>query len=121
MTSQTLTIPARMPGLNELIDAMNRNRHAYNRMKKKWGNLVAMLARAQGFQPIVSPVHFEYEFGEPNRRRDPDNIFGGCSKIFCDALVEAGLLPDDGWEWVLSFVATWKVSEKAYVKVTVRT
>lgn len=118
--TQTLTIPARMPGLNELIGAANNNRHAYNAMKRRWGATVRLLASAQGFKPITSPVHFEYEFGEPNRRRDPDNIFGGCAKILLDALQESGLLPGDGWEWVLSFVATWRVSDKAYVKVTVR-
>lgn len=117
--TQTLTIPARMPGLNELT-ANNTHRYAYGKMKARWGRTIALLARAQGFRPITGPVHFEYEFGEPTRRRDPSNIAAGGIKIIEDALQEAGLLPNDNWEWVLSFVATWKVSDKAYVKVTVR-
>ena len=118
--TQTLTIPARMPGLNELIGAANNNRHAYNSMKRRWGATIRLLASAQGFKPITAPVHFEYEFGETSRRRDPSNVVSAAIKLCEDGLQEAGLLPNDNWEWVLSFVATWRVSDKAYVKVTVR-
>jgi hypothetical protein len=121
VTTRTLTIPARMPGLNELIESAAIHRLRYRSMKQKWGRTVSLLARAQGFSPITEPSHFEYEFGEPTRRRDPSNVAAGGIKILEDALQEAGLLPNDNWEWVLSFVATWKVSKDPYVKVTVRT
>lgn len=118
---QTLTIPARMPGLNELIGAALTHRGSYGTIKKKWGRTIGLLAYAQGFKRLEAPAHFEFEFGETTRRRDPDGLVGGALKVFFDGLQEAGLLVNDNWEWVLSFVATWKVSEKAYVKVTVRT
>lgn len=117
--TQTLTIPARMPGLNELIEGAATNRFKYRTIKQRWGATVRLLARAQGFQPITTPVHFEYEFGEPTKRRDPSNVVSGAMKVLEDALQEAGLLPNDNWEWVLSFTATWKVSKEPYVKVTV--
>lgn len=36
------------------------------------------------------------DFREPNRRRDPDNIYTGGTKVILDALVQAGILPSDG-------------------------
>lgn len=120
MTPRTLTIPARLPGLNEIIDAAAVNRFVYRKMKNKWGQTVMLLARAQGFPPITEPAHFEYEFGEPNRRRDPSNIAAGGIKIIEDALQDAELLPNDSWNWVLSFTAVWTKSETPFVKVTVR-
>lgn len=121
MVTQTLTIPARMPGLNDLIGAALAHRGSYGTMKKKWGRTIALLAHAQGFKRLESPAHFEFEFGEPTRRRDPDGFVGGALKVFFDGLQEAGILENDNWEWVLSFVATWRVSKEPYVKVMVRT
>ncbi len=130
-TVQTLTIPARMPGLNDLlrakmqigegVSAKGKRWNGYAAMKRKYGNLVALCARSQGFQPITEPCHFEYEFGEPKRNRDPSGLVSGGIKLIEDGLQEAGLLQNDNWEWVLSFVATWRVSKEPYVKVTVRT
>jgi hypothetical protein len=130
-TVQTLIIRARMPGLNDLLrakmqlgaktSASGKRWNGYAAMKRKYGSLVSVCAYAQGFMPITEPVHFEYEFGEPTRQRDPSNLVAGGVKAIEDGLQEAGLLPNDNWEWVLSFVATWKVSKEPYVKVTVRT
>lgn len=118
---QTLWIPVRMPGMNEILGASNSSRFAYGAMKKKWGQTVGLFARMQGFKPIGGPAHFEFECREPNRLRDPDNFASGAQKIILDALQEAKLLENDGWEHVLSLMVTWKVDKKAPgVHLTVR-
>lgn len=110
-----------MPGLNELLTAALNNRHTYGSMKKKWGGVVALYARSQGFMPIGGPAHFEIECVEPNRRRDPDNLVGGAQKVIFDALQEANLLENDGWEHVLSISSSWRVDKgRCGVQLTVR-
>lgn len=45
-------------------------------------------------------IFIEYNFFEPNTRRDKDNISGYFHKVFQDALVQAGCIPDDGWKYI---------------------
>lgn len=107
---QRLWIPGPLPGLNDIIDAKgNRFRSgydAYSSLKRKWGQTVALLARAQRFRRLEEG-HFVYLFREPNRRRDPSNFVAGGVKIVEDALQEAELLPNDGWKQVLSIDPHW--------------
>lgn len=49
---------------------------------------------------IKNRIFIEYNFYEPNTKRDKDNISGYFHKIFQDALVECGVIPDDGWNTI---------------------
>lgn len=116
-------IPAVLPGMNEVIAECGKSPHAYGRMKKKWGMVVGLCARGAGFPRIDGPRHFEFEFVEPNRKRDPDNIAGAAQKILFDALQEASLLPKDSWDYVTSIAHTFRVAkpgEKVGIRLTVR-
>jgi Holliday junction resolvase RusA-like endonuclease len=115
----TLFIRQRMPGGNDLLKWAKTNPRWYASEKRKWGTLVALYAREQGFKVISSPAHFEFELWEPNRRRDPDNMCFGASKFLLDALQDAKLLENDNWNWVRSFAFTWKQAAPAGVKLTV--
>ena len=116
---RTLHIRQRMPGLNELIALAKSHPKAYAREKKKWAHVIGLYALEQKFPVIDEPAHFEFEYLEPNRRRDPDNLTG--ARKFClDALQDAGLLANDGWENILSFCETWKVDKQPGVRLTVR-
>ena len=117
----TLFIRQRMPGGNDLIKWSKTNASWYAREKRKWGTLVALYAREQGFKVITAPAHFEFELWEPNRKRDPDNMCFGAAKFILDALQDAGLLENDTWNWVKSFAFTWKQAAPAGVKLTVNT
>jgi hypothetical protein len=44
---------------------------------------------------------------EPNRKRDPDNIVAGGTKLLLDSLVGAGVLRGDGWSDNLGFIGYW--------------
>jgi Holliday junction resolvase RusA-like endonuclease len=120
MIRQTLVIDRRMPGLNEYIAAMNRNRHIGNKMKQEWTEIVAWECKAQGLKPVENPVSLGFLFFEPNARRDPDNITFA-KKFILDGLVVAGVLPSDSQKWITGFNhERWIVSsEKQGVQVTI--
>lgn len=58
-----------------------------------------------GIKPVPA-CYLHIRYFEPDRRRDPDNVFSGGAKIVFDALVGAGVLEDDGWRCV------WGISSK---------
>lgn len=100
----SLWIPWQMPGLNEIIREKGRIRgkwNGYMTMKEQWGNRIAGQAMVQKF-PKLERGHFTYVFEEPNRKRDPSNVIAGGIKLIEDALQVAELLPNDGWEQILS-------------------
>lgn len=112
MTPRELFIPVVLPNLNDVIHACKTHYGVYSSMKKKWGCVVRLYALQQRFEKITEPAHWEYTFYEPNRRRDPSNLAGGAIKILEDALQEAGLLENDGWEQVLSISSMFRVSKE---------
>ena len=52
---------------------------------------------------ISKPVYMTYRWYEPNRKRDLDNISSFGRKVIQDALVESGVLADDGWKHIKGF------------------
>lgn len=54
-------------------------------------------------------IFIEYNFFEPDTRRDKDNISGYFHKVFQDALVQAGCIPDDGWKVIRGFTDYFEV------------
>lgn len=117
---RVLVIPGRFESLNEYIAAMNRSRHAGNAMKRSRTEQVAMLARSQlrGWAP-APPVRLEYLFAEPNRKRDKDNVAAFAHKVVQDGLVEAGVLANDGWEYVAGSSDSYCV-DRARPRIEVR-
>lgn len=97
-----ITIPGRFPSLNEYI-AANKHRsgnwNGGNSMKQKDQKTIChCIPRGVRFE---RKIFIEYNFFEPNTRRDKDNISGYFHKVFQDALVQAGCIPDDGWKYIL--------------------
>ena len=96
----TFTIPGRFPGLNEFIAASRQHRGTWsggNQMKRKDQNYIVQFIPKVKFK---KRIFIEYNFFEPNTRRDKDNISGYFHKVFQDALVQAGCIPDDGWKYI---------------------
>lgn len=93
-----LTIPGKLPGLNEYTEANRRNAHQGAKMKRDNQDLVMWQILSQlRRRKINSPVFLLYTFIEPDRRRDHDNVSSFAHKVIQDALVEAGVLKNDGW------------------------
>lgn len=107
-----LTIPGKLPGLNDYIAAERTNRHKGAKMKADSGNIVAVAIRQcmRGVR-IEKPVEMYYSWYEPNKRRDLDNVSGFGRKVIQDALVSTGVLKDDGWKYVVGFSDRFEVDK----------
>ena len=88
-------------------------------MKADNGNIVAVAIRQclRGVR-IEEPVFMEYTWIEPSRRRDKDNISSFGRKVIQDALVNTGVLKDDGWKHVVGFSDRFEV-DKASPRIEV--
>jgi Holliday junction resolvase RusA-like endonuclease len=128
---RTLFIPSPLPNLNDLIEAAAHSFRTrtgktirgvkYRELKKSWAGIIALHARQQNFDPLMGPAHFDFEWLEPTRRRDPDNFVSGGMKLIFDALQEAGLMQNDGWNQIMSMTHTWRVEKSTPgVRITVR-
>ena len=107
-----LTIFGTLPGLNEIIDANRRNVHSGAKLKKEAQFLVVLAARKclKKWRPS-GPVWLGFTWYEPNKKRDKDNVAGGGRKIILDALVEAGVIKNDGWNEIAGFTDDFKVDK----------
>lgn len=108
-----LMIPGRLPGLNDYIAAERANRHKGAKMKAVNGDIAVISIRQcmRGVR-IEKPVFMEYTWVEPDKRRDKDNISSFGRKVIQDALVDAGVLKDDGWKYVVGFSDRFEVDKK---------
>lgn len=114
----SLWIPARLPGLNEIIALASRYGRkptarksgsqlrrarwsAYNDAKVEWESFIATIVRVNGFDVPPGCWRYTYVFVEPNRKRDPSNMLAAI-KFIEDAFRGAGVLENDGWAQVQS-------------------
>lgn len=92
-----IVIPGKMPGFNEIVDAAkrgNRRYQPYNKMKRENTELVSWVSKKV---PKKKRIFLEITWIEQDMRRDPDNI-ASAVKFIWDGLVEAGVIPNDGWK-----------------------
>lgn len=98
---QKLYIAGRLPGLNEIIGEARAHRMRSARQKKSNTAAVHWSAVAATLHPVEGPVELVIHWCEKKNRkhRDPDNVAAGV-KFILDGLVDARVLPDDGWDVV---------------------
>ena len=119
-TAQTFTIPGRLPGLNEITDFARTHWAVSAKEKRMHTEKVALLARAARLRPVTRPVVICFRWVEATKKRDKGNIRAG-EKFVSDGLVEAGILPSDGWKWVVGFEDRFEVDKKnPRIEVTLR-
>ena len=96
-----LTIPGRLPGLNQYTDACRTSAYKGAALKKKGEKAVLKYIHMQAipidFKP---PVEIDFVWYEKDRRRDPDNIAGFGHKVILDALVKSGIIKDDSQRYI---------------------
>lgn len=106
-----LVIPGKLPGLNEIIDAAKGGKGKYQpyaMMKEKYTTMVAWLAKKL---PKNERVNLIITWYEPNQRRDPDNIMAG-QKFILDALVMAGVIPNDSQRYINGITHRFDVDKR---------
>ena len=102
---QTLVINDTFPGLNDYILSERTNRYCGAAVKKRWTDVVAVAAK-KWLTPIPEhcfPGTFRFQWYERNRRRDKDNVSAFGRKVILDGLVQAGIMPNDNWNYVDGF------------------
>lgn len=104
---QVWFMPGPLPGMNDYISTGNRFR--YDTAKKKWHKLIAQQIQHNGLAPM-SFVHFRFTWYEKNKRRDPDNFTAIGKKFILDALKQAGILTNDGWNNIAGLEDRWLVN-----------
>ena len=113
LASYRLVIPGRLPGLNEYTAACRTNPQAGNQMKREAQAAVQWMIKAQlRRMKIEKPVFMLFTFYEQDRRRDRDNVSSFARKVIQDALVKAGTLHDDGWDYVTGYLDNFKVDKQ---------
>lgn len=113
MNSVKITIPGRLPGMNEFIAACNRHKMAGAAMKKTAQEQCAWAmatAKRKGLHFNSCDVRIIYH--EPNKRRDKDNISAFARKVIFDALQQMKIISNDGWEQVKTVTEQWTVDKK---------
>lgn len=113
-----IVIPGVFPGLNQFVDANRVSRGRWNK-----GNSMKQRDQAtiRSYLPrwkTEKKVYIKYTFYEPNKKRDMDNISGYFHKVFQDSLVEARVIPNDGWKYIKGFEDSFFV-DKGYPRVEV--
>lgn len=93
-----------LPGINEWVSETNRHRLKGNNLKRDSQKTVEAYIRQRLRKVhIEKKVKIHYLFVERTKRRDLDNIAGFAHKVIQDALVECGVLKNDGWEHIVGF------------------
>ena len=81
-------------------------------MKADNSNIVSVaIKKYLRYVKINKPVEMHYCWYEPNKRRDKDNISSFGRKVIQDALVQCGVLKDDGWKYVVGFSDRFEVDK----------
>lgn len=108
-----LVIPGTLNNLNDYIAAERTSRYKGAKMKADNGKyVIAAVRQCMRDVRIKKPVFMEYLWAEPDKRRDMDNISSFGRKVIQDALVDAGVLEDDGWKYITGFSDSFEVDKE---------
>ena len=111
-------LAGRLPDLNEVVSANRANRYGGAKLKSGVTNSLTWQIRALEIEPLVGCHDYHFTWCEPDRRRDPDNIYSAVKFIF-DALQKAGVIDNDGWTQVGNVLHTSVVSSRVGVDVRI--
>lgn len=126
---QNFFIPGPLPGLNEMLDAkawMGKQKPwgrqkrwtKYNDLKQKWEAMILMEIHKAKLKIVGGPAILQFYWTERDSRRDLDNI-AAAKKWILDALVTAGILPDDRRPWVIGWTDIFPEPDKKKPGVSV--
>ena len=100
----SFTIKGSLAGLNEFIAANRKCWATGNKLKRKNMDMVKAAIYEEGLKGYKcrEPVGINFYWYEKNQKRDKDNI-SSAKKYILDAMIEAGLIRNDGWKNVEGF------------------
>ena len=114
-----LVFPFALPTLNEYINAERTNRYMAASIKKNTEHKLMLFIKGQTKESFTEPVFIKYRWVRKDARHDKDNI-AFAKKFVQDALVKAGVLPNDGWKNIIGFTDEFELGEqnRLYVEIT---
>ena len=115
----TFMIPGKLPGLNDLLKKAYASRFSANDLKKKTQKMIGQYIIAGRLPWFDKPVIISFDWVEPDRRRDIDNVAAGGRKYILDSLVECGVLKNDSRQYVRGFVDHFPEPNKKNPHITV--
>lgn len=108
-----LIIHGRLDNLNDYITACRSNPHQGAKLKaKNEQKVLAEIYEQLGSLRITRPVRMIYRWYEKDRRRDLDNVSSFGRKVIQDALVDTGVIKNDGWKEITGFSDEFYVDKK---------
>lgn len=110
MMAQEFTIPGRLTGLNDYVDACRKRANMGGRVKHQQQAKVEQAIREAGLKPMSAPVDVRITWYERDRRRDKDNVRFAV-KFILDALVAEKVIENDNWEWVRAIADEYRVDK----------
>ena len=102
-------VEAKLPSLNEYINACRTNRYAGAEMKRQAQTEIGYFINR--FPRFEKPVKIRFTWLEGNKRRDLDNVCFA-KKFILDAMVECGKLQDDNRKNVTGFTDTFQYGDE---------
>lgn len=94
---QYFQIPGTLPSLNEANNASRTSKYVGAKLKKDTEAIIILAIKAWKIKPVKKVKSIDFYWYEPNKKRDPDNIFSA-KKFILDALQTAGIIPTDSWK-----------------------
>ncbi len=117
--AEKLVIPGELPGLNEIIAISKEHWAKYAEEKHNCTEEIAYLAKSQ-IKRKYKKVDLTFIWYCKNRKRDKDNIIAG-QKFIIDALVQAGVIENDGWKQIGNIFHFFEVdSENSRVEIIIK-
>lgn len=117
-----LTIPGRLDSLNDYIYAERSMKYKAAKMKKSdMKRISKSISVCLNGAKIKKPIRLDFKWVEPTSRRDPDNISSYGRKVILDALVNDGVIEDDGQKQIRGFSDDFEVDkENPRIEVRIR-
>ena len=97
-----VTIPIRLPGLNEYVDVCRGNKYEAANFKRQVENDCLIFIKAALRGKTLNSIGIVFKWFEKNRQRDKDNICFA-KKFILDAMQKGRVLQNDGWSQVQYF------------------
>lgn len=113
-----ITIPLRLPGLNEYTRANRTSKYEGAKIKAHYERAIGVYLRKARCPKLRPPVTIDFLWIEENRRRDLDNI-AFAKKFILDALVSCGYLEDDNRKVVTAFRDSFAYAKESAVILTI--
>lgn len=113
----TVWLPGRWPSWNKFNDA-KANHHAYHKLKMAWQTPAALLIKSARV-PRLECVRLRYLHVRTDRRTDKQNLGMAADKVIPDALQDAGVLSNDGWNRIDGYTHDFALGASDGIELTI--